>query len=158
LRLFLRYPSLLVVRSDSVGQPPRPGRRHRSRQRERILGLLGSIREHPTASWIHETLQDDLPRLSLGTVYRNLEILVSEGKVEAVSTPHGPTRYDGNLSPHHHFLCEGCGRIEDLELRLPPGLTARVRRKYRVTPRRVRIDFYGLCRSCTDRSSTQPSR
>jgi Fe2+ or Zn2+ uptake regulation protein len=123
-----------------------------------MLELLSSAREHPTAAWIHETLQEELPRLSLGTVYRNLEILVSEGRIEAVSTPHGPTRYDGNLSPHHHFLCEGCGQIEDIELRLPPGLTERVRRKHRVIPTRVRVDFYGLCRTCTDRNPIQPIR
>ncbi len=123
-----------------------------------MFELLGTTREHPTAARVHETLQEELPRLSLGTVYRNLEILVSEGKIEAVSTPHGPTRYDGNPSPHHHFICEGCGGIEDIELRLPAGLTERVRRKYRVTATRVRVDFYGLCRSCTDRNFTQPIR
>ena len=132
-------------------------RRHRSLQRERIHELLLSTDEHPTAAWIFETLAPDLPGLSLGTVYRNLEILVTEGRVEAVPSRDGPTRYDGNTSPHHHFLCEECGRIEDIELRLPPGLTERVRRRYRVAPTRFRIDFYGTCKECTDRNSTPPN-
>jgi Fe2+ or Zn2+ uptake regulation protein len=132
------------------------GRRHHSRQRAQILELLRSTDEHPTAAWIHEGLQASLPRLSLGTVYRNLDVLVAEGEIEAVPTPHGPTRYDANLKPHHHFICEECGGIEDIDLRLPEGLAARIRRKYRVTPTRFRIDFYGLCRVCTDRISNQP--
>jgi Fe2+ or Zn2+ uptake regulation protein len=115
--------------------------------------LLSESREHPTAGHTHEALRREFPRVSLGTVYRNLEILASEGRIEAVPTPYGPTRYDGNVSPHHHFICEGCGEIEDIELRLPDELTARVRRKYRLRPTRLRIDFYGLCRSCAGRSS-----
>ena len=141
----------------SPAPPPRSGRRHRSRQRERILDLLHVTAEHPTAAWIFETLRPELRGLSLGTVYRNLEILASEGMIDAVPSADGPTRYDGNTSPHHHFLCEECGRIEDIELRLPPGLTDRVRRRYRVSPTHFRIDFYGSCQACTNRNSTPPS-
>jgi Fe2+ or Zn2+ uptake regulation protein len=136
---------------------PRSSRRHHSRQRGQILEFLRSTQDHPTAAGVFESLRRSLPRLSLGTVYRNLEVLVDEGEIEPVPTPHGPTRYDANLNPHHHFICDRCGRIEDLDLRLPVGLATRVRRKYRVTPRRFRIDFYGLCLTCADPVSTQPS-
>lgn len=132
------------------------GRRHRSRQRDRLLDLLRSTDRHPTAAWLHEALQREFPRVSLATVYRNLEILVAEGHAREVPSVRGPARYDGNRAPHHHFLCEGCGAIEDIDLRLPSGLTARVRRRYRVTPTRFRVDFYGLCGECTDRTFPQP--
>ncbi len=92
----------------------------------------------------------DFPRHSLGTVYRNLDVLVSEGQIEAVPCDNGPVRYDGNPDPHHHFVCERCGEIEDLELPLPTGLLTRLHRKHGLAARRVRIDFYGLCRECTD--------
>lgn len=136
--------------ADPQTRRPRwAARRNRSRLRERTLELLRASRGHPSAGHTHRALREEFPQVSLGTVYRNLEILASEGKIETVANPHGPTRYDGNVAPHHHFICEGCGEIEDIELRVPDELTARVRRKYRVRPTRFRIDFYGLCRSCT---------
>jgi Fur family peroxide stress response transcriptional regulator len=106
---------------------------------------------HPSAAWIHEQLRPEFPSLSLATVYRNLEILSETGQIDPVSVPGGPARYDGNLGPHQHFICDACGRIDDLDLRTPPGMLARLKRKYRLSARRVRIDFYGLCAACTAR-------
>jgi Fur family peroxide stress response transcriptional regulator len=136
--------------------PPvdRPSRRNRTRQRERILELLRGADSHPTANWIHETLRPEFPRLSLGTVYRNLEVLVSEGLVKEVPTPGSAARYDGNPEPHHHFVCDRCGGIDDLQIRITESLEARVRRKYGLRPRRFQIDFYGLCRACSGRGDS----
>ena len=133
-----------------MNAPYRPAgrRRHRTRQRARLLELLRASDAHPTAAALHEQLSLDFPRLSVGTVYRNLEVLVEEGLVDEVPSPRGAMRYDANLEPHHHFSCEACGHIQDLELRLKLDLPARVRRKYRLVPHRFRIDFYGLCRDC----------
>jgi Fe2+ or Zn2+ uptake regulation protein len=128
-----------------------PQRRNRTRQRERILELVGESHVHPTASAIHHALLAEFPRLSLGTVYRNLDVLVGEGRLRAVPVPSGATRFDGNLGLHHHFVCEACGAIQDVDVRLPAGLAARVRRRYRVQPERFRVDFYGRCRSCAER-------
>ncbi|MEE8558986.1 MAG: transcriptional repressor [Myxococcota bacterium] len=131
-------------------------RRNWSRQRTRILELVRASPEHPTAARVHGALRGLDPHLSLGTVYRNLEILSAQGEIRAVPTPNGSTRYDGNPKPHHHFTCEACGEIVDVDLRLPAGLTTRVRRRYGVKPTRFRIDFYGLCGSCTDVEPTEP--
>ncbi len=118
-----------------------------------MLELLRSTSSHPTAAWLHARLLREFPQLSLATVYRNLEVLVGEGELEEVPVPGGPSRYDARLGAHHHFTCERCGRIDDLELSLPLDLASRVRRRYRLAPRRFRIDFYGLCRACTARAS-----
>jgi Fe2+ or Zn2+ uptake regulation protein len=131
-----------------------PSRRNHSWQRQRLLELLRSTDSHPTAASLHVALRVDFPRLSLGTVYRNLDVLVSEGEIEAVPSGGGVVRYDGNPVPHHHFVCEHCGEIEDLELPLPRGLLTRLQRRHGLTPRRVRIDFYGLCRACSDSKPT----
>lgn len=137
---------------------PRPGRgRNRTRQRERILQLLRGTDIHPSAAWIHEQLRPEFPRLSLATVYRNLEILSELGHIDPVSIPGGAARYDGNLDPHQHFICDACGRIQDVELRVPSGLTARLKRKYRLSADRVRIDFFGLCAECTPDNPSTPS-
>lgn len=136
-----------------TGSPSQPLRRNRTRQRERILQLLQQSDHHPTAAWIHDALLPEFPSLSLGTVYRNLEVLVSQGDVREVPVPGAATRFDGNPGLHHHFLCEACGSIEDIQIRVPPGLEARVRRKYRLRAERFRIDFYGLCHACADRDA-----
>lgn len=137
-----------------------PSRRHRSRQRELLLAKLRGSDSHPTAAELFESLRPELPSLSLGTVYRNLKVLVAEGLIEAVASEHGAMRYDGNTHPHHHFICESCGAIQDLDLRLPPELERRLRRRYRLRPHRAHIQFFGLCRPCgagSDRT-TEPSR
>jgi len=133
----------------AVARKARPVRRNRTRQRERLLELLRATEAHPTAAWLHGRMLREFPSLSLGTVYRNLEVLVGEGAIDEVPVPGGPSRFDAKTAAHHHFTCEACGRIDDLELALPTDLGARVRRKYRLAPRRFRIDFYGLCRACT---------
>ena len=128
--------------------PARAPRRHRSRQRERILAWLRASHSHPTANEIHAALLPAMPALSLGTVYRNLEVLVGEGAVDEVPTAVGPARYDGNLAPHHHFNCEACGAIVDVELPVPRGLARRLAGEHGLRARRVRIAFFGLCASC----------
>ena len=129
--------------------PPEPAkRRHQTRQRARILAWLRETDSHPTAAQTYEALVRELPNLSLGTVYRNLEVLVSEGAVEEVPWAGGGVRYDGNPKPHHHFICESCGAIDDLHLQAPPELARKLRRARGRTARRIHIDFYGLCESC----------
>jgi Fur family peroxide stress response transcriptional regulator len=130
--------------------PARP-RRHRTRQRERLLELLRETDSHPTAAELFETARPEFPNLSLGTVYRNLEVLVGEGQIEAVPAASGPVRYDGNPVPHHHFVCEHCGAIHDVELPLPSELADQLERKYELHAERARIRFSGLCHACSDR-------
>jgi Fe2+ or Zn2+ uptake regulation protein len=85
--------------------------------------------------------------VSLGTVYRNLQVLVAEGRLRAWSRG-GATRYDADLSPHDHFLCEGCGLLLDLE-RAGATLAAERRLKSRGFEVRGRVlDLIGLCRDC----------
>ncbi len=138
--------------------PSRPARRHRSRARERLLALLRASESHPTAAQLHGGLVREFPALSLGTVYRNLELLVDAGAIDPVPLPGGAMRYDGNPEPHHHFLCERCGEIRDLELTVPEQLTSRLRRRYRLRARRVHIDFHGLCEHCGEDRSARSAR
>src|SRR5499425_1903888 len=72
-----------------------------------ILEVLRGTESHPTAEWVHRVVRRRLPRVSLGTVYRNLRLLVAEGLVQELPGPHA--RFDGNTSEHHHFTCVGCG-------------------------------------------------
>ncbi len=77
-----------------------------------VLEVVRGTDSHPTAERVHEMVRRRLPRVSLGTVYRNLRLLVAQGLVNELPGPHA--RFDGNVSDHHHFTCLGCGRIADV--------------------------------------------
>jgi Fe2+ or Zn2+ uptake regulation protein len=78
-----------------------------------VLDVVRATETHPTAERVHRMVRRRLPRVSLGTVYRNLRLLVAQGLVKELPGPHA--RFDGNLSEHHHFTCLGCGRISEVQ-------------------------------------------
>ncbi len=101
------------VRGDKPGGR---GPYRRSRQRERILELLQATGAHPTADWLYGRLRREFPRLSMGTVYRNIGILIEQGRLSRIAFGSTFDRLDANLQPHYHFLCERCDAIIDLDL------------------------------------------
>ena len=87
-----------------------------SRQRQAIKDYLASSMEHPTADTVYLNVKEEFPNISLGTVYRNLNLLTDLGEAVKVSTAEGRDRYDGNNAPHNHFHCMSCDRVLDLDL------------------------------------------
>ncbi|MDO8436168.1 MAG: transcriptional repressor [bacterium] len=81
-------------------------------QKEIILDYLRRVTSHPSAEKVYLDVKNKLPRISRGTVYRNLKILKEKGKV--LEIPTDVSRYDGNISNHAHFICQECGKIFDL--------------------------------------------
>lgn len=142
----------------STPQTTGPRRRNRTQQRDRLLAFLRQTDTHPTAAQIHAAIEPELPGVSLGTVYRNLEVLVAEGLVDEVAVPSGATRYDGNPHAHHHFLCDRCSTIIDVELPEPRMLRRKLLDVYALQARRVSIDFHGLCPACEGHVGDEPSR
>jgi Fur family peroxide stress response transcriptional regulator len=123
-------------------------KRKRSRQRERILELLRGTGAHPTADWLYDRLKGEYPNLSMGTVYRNLNILVEQGLVGRIDNGSTFDRFDAKTGPHYHFICEKCGVIVDLELPIDETLNRKVTESTLFTVRRHRIEFYGICDRC----------
>jgi len=87
-----------------------------SRQRQSIKDYLASTKSHPTADTVYHNVRKKYPKISLGTVYRNLTLLSDLGEAQKISTPDGVNRFDGNFHPHNHFYCEECNSVLDLEL------------------------------------------
>lgn len=87
-----------------------------SRQREAIKEYLAHTREHPTADTVYMSIREDFPNISLGTVYRNLNLLVDMGDIIKIPSADGGDRFDGDASPHYHFFCASCGKVIDLNL------------------------------------------
>ena len=84
-----------------------------SHQRERIYQTVLERRDHPTAEMVYQQLKPEMPRLSLGTVYRNLQQMAREGRLAEVDGP--VTRFDAVTRPHTHLQCRFCGALMDLE-------------------------------------------
>ncbi|MDR2135440.1 MAG: transcriptional repressor [Treponema sp.] len=89
------------------------GKKKHSRKRDEILALIRSTTAHPSARWVYERLKPAFPRLSLGTVYRNIRAFREEGELACVGVVQGEERFDGRVEPHCHFVCSGCGAIVD---------------------------------------------
>ena len=123
--------------------------------RRLILEVVQGTELHPTAEWVYRRVRRRLPRVSLGTVYRNLRLLVDEGFVkELLGTPGrhaGKARFDGNTSVHHHFTCSECGRIHDLTEPVDPSVERRMAARTGFFISHHRIEFYGRCPACQGR-------
>jgi Fur family peroxide stress response transcriptional regulator len=116
--------------------------------RERILDLLKGTGSHPTANWLYGKLRREFPDLSLGTVYRNLGILVEQGQVNRIDYGSTFDRFDAKTLPHYHFICETCGSVTDLDIPVDPSLNALVDGKTGMKVTRHEIEFYGVCARC----------
>ncbi|MGQ9753397.1 MAG: manganese-dependent transcriptional regulator PerR [Thermaceae bacterium] len=125
----------------------RPVRRL-TQQKRAVLEVVRQAHHHPDAAWVYQEVRKRLPRISLGTVYRNLEALVEEGYLIPLPQPGGATRYDANTHPHLHLICERCGEIVDLEVALPDLLTPARLAHPEVEIRTVEVVYRGLCPKC----------
>lgn len=134
--------------------------RRRSRQRELIIEFLKSRKDHPTADIVYNNVRMKQPSISLGTVYRNLTLLADAGEILRFRIGDGADRFDGNISPHFHFVCRKCGRIMDLETdRETDRMINRMEETIKETADRASANFegqitghityfYGNCRLC----------
>ena len=90
-------------------------------QRMAILESVSADRSHPTIRDLHARLVRTVPTLSKTTLYSTLQLFARKGLVAHLSIDPAEARFDGLLSPHHHFCCASCGRILDLEISCPNG-------------------------------------
>ena len=82
-----------------------------SQQRERIYQAVYDSKEHPTAQMVYDVLRPEMPKLSLGTVYRNLHQMAEEGRLMELDGP--VSRFDATVDPHTHLRCRKCGQVAD---------------------------------------------
>jgi Fur family ferric uptake transcriptional regulator len=118
-----------------------------TRQRRMILEELQSVVTHPSADAVYEMVRKRLPKISLGTVYRNLEQLAREGVILKLD---GGTqkRYDGNPKPHHHFRCVECGDMIDLPMKPLDDIRKIIHSLAEFEITSYELEFTGLCPKC----------
>ncbi|HVP35613.1 MAG TPA: transcriptional repressor [Terriglobales bacterium] len=119
-----------------------------SRQREEILKILKETKSHPTAEWVYFQAKRKLPRLSLGTVYRNLNDLYQNGAIRKLRMGTPFDHFDADTSPHQHFICKKCGRIYDLFIDVEEDLKAMAEREKKFRIEKVEVEFHGVCLNC----------
>lgn len=119
-----------------------------SRQRACIKEYLDSTLEHPTADIVYMNVKQRFPNISLGTVYRNLNLLAEIGAAQKISTPAGGDRFDGNVQPHYHFCCTSCGSVSDMEIEPMNQIIESASRNFEGRIEGHTMMFYGTCKEC----------
>ena len=119
-----------------------------TRQRRVILDVVMASHAHPTADEVFAAVRRTLPRISLATVYRNLELLAERGAIRRIDAAGGKRRYDGSTEHHDHVRCTGCGRVDDVHLEPVAVAERRVARATSFSITGYRLEFLGLCPSC----------
>lgn len=119
-----------------------------SRQRESIKEFLASRCDHPTADVIYENIRMENPHISLGTVYRNLALLSDLGMIRKITTGDGKDHFDGNIKPHHHFTCNKCHCIIDLDMENIDHIMASAKKNFDGEIGGYITIFNGICKDC----------
>ncbi len=122
--------------------------RRMTRQRQVILEELRQLDSHPTVADLYEVVRGRLPKISLGTVYRNLELLVKSGDIRKLETGGGEARFDPDLHHHYHIRCVQCGRLDDYvhppEIRVDGAVAEQ--NGWEILEHKV--EFLGTCPGC----------
>ncbi|MFI3260461.1 MAG: transcriptional repressor [bacterium] len=120
-----------------------------SRQREAVKNYVITSMSHPTAEEVYDALRKIHPNISLGTVYRNLNLLVEMNELIKLTTKSGSVRFDGNTNEHCHFICSCCGHVNDIHdsslLLLHDKISSLVDGEIH----NQELNFYGLCSKCS---------
>ncbi len=124
-------------------------------QRKVVLEELKKTTAHPTADELYESVRKRLPNVSLGTVYRNLEILSACGQALKLDLGEGKKRFDATTDPHYHMRCTQCGRIIDVPyIPLIEKIKDQLKGMGKFKIKNVQIHFEGICEECLKKEQT----
>lgn len=127
-------------------------------QRREILRVLEESGDHPTASEVYDRVRRRLPRISLGTVYRNLDRLCDCDEAARIEVPGREMRFDADTSRHLHLRCVECGRVVDVD---PDRVRVDIDYPRRVEGMRVTgccVQLLGRCESCPEEAPAAETR
>lgn len=119
-----------------------------TRQKKIILDVLRSVKTHPTAEWIYQEARQQIPGLSLGTVYRNLNLLRDNGEIMELNYGSSQSHFDGTAANHYHFQCRDCGGVYDLDLPLIKNIETKAAGINGHHIEGHRLEFFGICEAC----------
>lgn len=120
-----------------------------TKQRQAVLRVIRESDDHMTANEVFEDSRRILPGISFATVYNSLRYLKQEGLIGEVRFGTDATRYDRKLTRHGHAICTKCGKLVDLELRIPKGLIKEAADRSKFEPESIELTLRGLCPECS---------
>ena len=123
-----------------------------TRQRKIILEELRKVDTHPSADEVYEMVRKRLPRISLGTVYRNLEVLSKSGAIQKLEPGCSLKRFDGDPREHYHIRCIQCDRVVDAHLDIDLSFSYKdcEGKNFKIIGHK--LEFIGLCTKCSESS------
>jgi Fe2+ or Zn2+ uptake regulation protein len=121
---------------------------HLTQQRAAVFEYLGEVEHHPTAEEVYLAVKQRLPKISLATVYKNLEALVNCGAVSKLAYGDAAARYDIRTDHHYHTRCLDCGKIWDLDAKAGSDWLKQVKPQAGFTVQDYRLELLGYCRDC----------
>ena len=121
-------------------------------QRQIILEELSKVTSHPTANEVYDMVRRRLPRIGLGTVYRNLELMADVGVILKLEVGGTQKRFDATVEPHYHVRCSACGKVDDIDIAVQEQINqvAEKASNYKILGHH--IEFTGICTSCLEKS------
>ncbi len=119
-----------------------------TRQRRTILEALKGVNNHPAADEVYQMVRRKLPHISLGTIYRNLEVLSERGLIRKLEFAGSQRRFDGKRNNHYHLRCTGCGKVEDAPIEPSKEIEEDLRKLSDYDIVGHRLEFIGLCPRC----------
>lgn len=119
-----------------------------SRQRESIKEYLAGTKSHPTADMVYQHVRTVYPKISLGTVYRNLNLLSELGEIQKLTCGDGCDRFDGNIDQHYHVICTQCHNVYDLEIEPFHEINTVANVSFKGVITGHTTLFYGVCEHC----------
>ena len=119
-------------------------------QRQIILEELGKVTSHPTANEVYDMVRKRLPRIGLGTVYRNLELMADSGIILKLEVGGTQKRFDATVAPHYHVRCSFCGKVDDIDIEVQNKINqiAETASDYMILGHH--IEFSGMCPRCSE--------
>lgn len=127
-----------------------------SKQRELIHQALLANKSHPTADVIYQAVRKQNPNISLGTVYRNLNRLVSGNAIGRVHVPEGGDRFDYRTDQHYHVLCDKCGKLQDVDAQIFTDFTTKIQADTDFIITGHNLLLTGICHDCQQKEHSQP--
>ncbi len=120
-------------------------------QRQIILEELGKVTSHPTANEVYDMVRKRLPRIGLGTVYRNLELMAESGIILKLEVGGTQKRFDATTDPHYHIRCSHCAKVDDIDIPVQHHINeiASAETNYKILGHH--IEFTGICRQCSQK-------
>lgn len=122
-----------------------------TKQRQAIFETIENHGGHLTADEIYRLVKRHFPRLSLGTVYRNLRVLVAQGGLRELDFGTAVTYFETSKNSHYHLICRVCGSIADADIPVERGLQSVAGQARNLGGFRIeehRLDFIGVCAAC----------